>query len=268
MNITNTQPQPGVPLRARTVPVSTLSPQQCRAMWSLFANYYDNVGRETFQRDLDSKSDVILLEEATTGQLRGFSTLKTDRGTIDGRAYRIVFSGDTIVDASCWGQKALHRAFVAYLFRQYLSAPWTPLYWLLITKGYKTYLLLTRNFPVHWPRHDRPTPARQQNLRNDIAARFFGTAWQPALGIVRHPTCQGRLKEDVAPPQQASPAPDIAYFCQRNPHHTKGDELVCLGRFNLWMLCYFSARLLRRATRALLRAKPPGAPPQHAGRTS
>ena len=51
-----------------------------------------------------------------------------------------------------WGQKALQRVFTRYVVGVKLRHPLQRVYWFLITKGYKTYLLLSRYFPEYWPR--------------------------------------------------------------------------------------------------------------------
>ncbi len=242
-----TDPRPTLGrLRARTVPVRALTPHVQDALWALFARYYADVDRPTFQRDLAAKDHVILLEDPAAG-LAGFSTLQVYDRAVHGRRVVCVFSGDTVIDRAYWGQTALQRAFLAYTMRVKAAHPLTPVYWFLITKGYKTYLLLTRNFPEHWPRHDRPTPAWQAAVMDALARERFGDAWRPDLGLLRFSSPAGRLRDDVAPIDPALlAAPDVAYFAQRNPGHAHGDELVCLGHIGLDLASSYLAKLARR----------------------
>ena len=112
-----------------------------------------------------------------------------------------------------WGQPALHNAFFRYSVRSKRRHPLRPVYWYLITKGYKTYLLLSRNFPVYWPRHDRPTPAWETELLDRLGRERFGDRWVPARGGLRHDDCSGRLR------------PGVAGF-----RHARGVALLALGR--------------------------------------
>ncbi|MEK7705049.1 MAG: hypothetical protein AAB426_08830 [Myxococcota bacterium] len=59
-------------------------------------------------------------------------------------------------------------------------------------------LLLARNFPEHWPRHERLTTPWQTQLIDVLAREKFGSAWQPDLGILRFEKCAGRLGTDLA----------------------------------------------------------------------
>ncbi|MBI5507241.1 MAG: hypothetical protein HY903_00685 [Deltaproteobacteria bacterium] len=237
-------------LGARIVPRAGLSASERLEMWRLFCRFYDDVTRAQFDLDLDAKDDVILLLSGD-GVLQGFSTLARYSLAACGRRYQIVFSGDTIVDPRYWGQTALQLAFYRYVLATKLRCPWRPLYWFLITKGYRTYLLLSRNFLEYWPRHDRPTPPEVGALLAAVAGGRFPAAWRPALGILRFAAARGRLKESVAPitPELLRHA-DIRFFVAKNPGHAAGDELCCLGRIDLrFALAYAAKQLGRLATR-------------------
>jgi hypothetical protein len=223
------------------------------AMWDLFARYYTDVRRAVFEADLDEKDHVILLRDEGDGSVRGMSTLKVHELVVGGRRVRAVFSGDTIVDAAYWGQSALHWAFLAYLARVKLQTPLQPVFWFLISKGYKTYLLLARNFPTHYPRHERATPAWEQAVLDALARGRYGDAYEPSSGLLRFASEHGRLCEKVAPlTDQLLAMPDVRFFVERNPRHAQGDELCCIGRVGLDFVLYGALRVLKRPLRRRL----------------
>lgn len=239
-------------LVAATVPVAALDAAARDAMWDLFARHYEDVTREAFDADLAEKRDVILARDAGDGSVQGFSTLAWARWRHEGRAFLAIFSGDTVVAPEYWGQRAVQNAFGAYFTRLKLRHPFTPLYWFLVSKGYKTYLLLTRNFPEHWPRHDRAMPAWERGALDLLARARFGDAWRPDEGVVRFGRPAGRLREGVAPLDEGVlAAPDAGFFHRANPGHARGDELACLARVSslLW-LRYLAKQARRRARRA------------------
>ena len=85
-------------------------------------------------------------------QLVGFSTQVLMKLNVDGRKVRGIFSGDTIIDKRYWGNNDLAKAFYKFCVRNIVfRPPWEPLYWCLISKGYKTYLLMTNNFYNYYP---------------------------------------------------------------------------------------------------------------------
>lgn len=223
-------------LRARTVPQSSLSDPDRATMFALFDRYYEHVSSERFQADLRHKDHVIMLRDPTDNSIRGFSTLKRMRTTLDGVVHQVIYSGDTIIDDKYWGGAALGKAFLAYLFRARLRHPRSPLWWFLISKGYKTYLLMANNFPEHWPRYERNTPSMQQRLLHQLAGTQFGEAYHAEDGVVRFTESQGQLRGGVAAiDDDLLEHPRIHHFVQRNPGWQQGDELVCLARMT-WMM--------------------------------
>ncbi|MEP7346859.1 MAG: hypothetical protein ABI877_16420 [Gemmatimonadaceae bacterium] len=227
--------------------VTTLEDSLIELMWRLFARYYDDVDRATFVRDLREKDHVLLLLDRERHTLAGFSTIKSYSRTIGERRVVVVFSGDTICDERFWGQRALHTAFLRYVLRVKIANPFTPVYWFLISKGYKTYLLLARNFPEFWPRHDRSTPVWQLQIIDELAREKYGEAWLPNRGVLHFELPAGRLHDGVAA-IGATEREDahIRFFHERNPQATSGDELCCLGRINAALAVnYVRRRLLR-----------------------
>jgi hypothetical protein len=215
--------------RARVVPVRALSAADRDAMFSLFDRYYADVTRARFEADLAAKDHVIALKDPS-GAWVGFSTLAQVTVEVGGVAHRGVYSGDTVLDEAHWGSGALGRAFLGYLLRVRLRHPLQPLWWFLISKGYKTYLLMANNFPEHWPRFEEPTPPDIEALRGAFAGRAFGAAWRPELGVVRFQAPSGRLRSGVAAPDEAALArPRVAFFLASNPGWAAGDELVCVA---------------------------------------
>lgn len=253
----STQRAAGGRLSARTVFVRRLDDATREAMWQLYSAYYRDATREVFFRDLSAKERVILLRDRARGTLRGFSTLTFFRLTVAGRRVAVIYSGDTVIQRAFWGHSALQRAFLRQIVGFKLKNPHLPVYWYLITKGYRTYLLLSRNFPEHWPRHERPTPPWQRALIDAVARRRFAGRWQPERGILRYQPGAGLLREEVAPVSDVALEhhPDMRFFCQANPGHAHGEELCCIGRVDPPMWAYYLRRLAQKKLSTLL-AKP------------
>ena len=242
-------------LTPSTVTVAALRPAQREAMWALLEAYYDGVSRAQFEADLEEKSHVILLSERARGALQGFSTLRTYTHEVSGRRLAVLYSGDTIIAREHWGQTALQRAWLTCAMGLKLRCPRLPTYWFLTTKGYKTYLLLSRNFPEYWPRHDLPTPPWQRAVIDALAGEKFGAAYRPELGLLRREPTGGvpcRLKTEVAPIRAADLRhPDIRFFEQQNPGYAGGDELCCIGRIDARLCLSYLLKLAGRAGRRL-----------------
>jgi len=237
-------------LEARTVSVKGLAPSIKDGMWSVFNRYYADITRSKFEQDLANKRDVILLIDDGDGSIQGFSTLEIYERKKEGRSFVSVFSGDTVIDGDYWGQSALQREFVRYVIRLKLKNPFRAVYWFLISKGYKTYLLLSRNYWTYWPRWDRLTPDWESSLIADLAQEKYGEAFQANTGILHFENSEGHLKTGVAPiKSQLLKQPDIRFFCDQNPGHAMGDELCCLGKVDALLWLKFSLRLIKKLFR-------------------
>lgn len=238
-------------LTSRTLAVGAVDAAMRDRMFALFERYYAAVSRAQFERDLDAKDAAILLLDAETRVIQGFSTLRTVQVPgPDGRPCRAIFSGDTVVEQAYWGQKVLGVAFLRYLWREKARRPFEPLYWFLISKGYKTYLLMANNFVTHYPRCEAPTPPGVQALLDRLGVELFGTDYHPAEGLIRHPESLGQLREGVAEPtaEELAAHPRIRFFVARNPGWREGTELACLAEMTFTMPLAYGLKRFKKVT--------------------
>ncbi|MES2817586.1 MAG: hypothetical protein V4812_01185 [Pseudomonadota bacterium] len=241
-------------LGARRIAVSKLDSDTIAQMWSVFCGYYADISRDKFLADLNEKQFVLLLFDSGDRSVQGFTTIQVLQRHFAGKPYIAVYSGDTIINEAYWGQSALQGGFYRFLMGLKVRHPLTPLYWFLISKGYKTYLLFSRGCADHWPRYDRPTPAHALGIIDQLSREKFAEDWKPELGLLQFATPAGRLKEGVAPVDDAALAyPDIRYFVERNPGHAQGDELCCLGAINAKTGVSYVGKLARKWVRRQLR---------------
>lgn len=241
-------------LGARRIAVSKLDSDTIAQMWSVFCEYYVDISRDRFLADLNEKQFVLLLFDRGDRSVQGFSTIQVLRRHFAGKPYIAVYSGDTIINQAYWGQSALQGGFYRFLMGLKLRNPLTPLYWFLISKGYKTYLLVSRSCPDHWPRHDSSTPDHVLGIIDQLSREKFADDWKPELGVLQFATPAGKLKEGVAPVDDAALAyPDIRYFVERNPGHTRGDELCCLAAIDVKAGAAYVGKLTRKWVRRQVR---------------
>jgi hypothetical protein len=197
-------------------------------MYALYERYYEGSSFEVFQRDLLAKDRVVLLR-GQDGELRGFSTLAVYAREFEGTPLRVVFSGDTIIDERCWGSQAFAFSWLRFVGWLKAQAPQAPLYWLLISKGHRTYRYLPAFSREYFPAHDRNTPPRMQGLIDFLATERFGAAYDSAAGVLRFDQSQGHLRRRLACiPDKDLRLQEVRYFLRRNPDYAQGDELVCL----------------------------------------
>ena len=241
-------------LKGATVSRESLTEHQRAQMLALMQVCYAGVGAERFARDLADKQYVILLSARRSGELVGFSTLRVSEEQVEGRAVEVVFSGDTVIHPDYWGQKELQVRFGRFMLARKLRHPMRPLLWLLLSAGYKTYLLAVNHFPRTVPRHDWEAPPERVSFLRALAGRWFGEQYDETKGTVCFAGTHYRVRDGVSPiDREAAAHPHIAFFARNNPVHAEGEELVCLAEIRardlLWALTELSMKQVRLWTR-------------------
>ncbi len=218
-------------LVGETLPASELSNHAIQSMFNLFRDYYEATF-EIFQQDLSNKNRVILLRDKESGSIQGFSTLAFYTSIIQRVEIGVVFSGDTIIRPAFWGTPELPRTWIKAVLDIGNELP-DPLYWLLISSGYKTYRFLTVFYKEFYPRHDQPTPPEIQTLIHHLAHERFGSEYYPQLGIVRFSHGATPLREGVSVvTEKRMKDPHVEFFVNKNTGYAEGDELVCITRIH------------------------------------
>lgn len=207
-----------------------ISFQDLEEMHAIFKKYYKNTEFKTFKNDLDKKNGAFILRKKTTGEIVGFSTLLEMKMIINGKKVRGVFSGDTIVEEEYWGNNPLNGAFVKFYLKKLISNPFKPIYWFLISKGYKTYLLLTNNFINYYPCYNKEDKHLEDIVRG-YCGYLFPEYFNEKKKILDFGKGSQFLKGGVAEitAEMCEKYPKIAFFNERNPTWDRGTELPCVG---------------------------------------
>jgi len=219
-----------VSLTSSAIPRVDLSERDIQSMFRVFGENFNGATMETFERDLRSKNWVIVLRDATTHEIEGFSTLALYETEFHNKPLSVVYSGDTIIRREYWGTPQLPSTWIKTVLEK--SAHMVePLYWLLISSGYKTYRFLTVFYKEFYPRYDVPTPPDIQYLMEHLASQRFGLDYHCEEGVVRFRDGATPLREGLAEvTDQRLHDPHVAFYLERNPGYINGDELVCITR--------------------------------------
>lgn len=210
-----------------------ISVQEVREMFKVFCRYYENTSLEQFISDLGRKSGAFIIRRKIDDAIVGFSTMGIYHMEVDGKKIRGIFSGDTILEKEYWGNRAMNAAFVKRLVWEALKDPFTPQYWFLISKGYKTFLLMSRNFPDYYP-HPEHENAHMKHIVEAYCDKLFPGKLDRDAMVLDFGEGSNCLKSDVTPiTAEQRQETDIAFFEQRNPQWARGTELPCVGRADL-----------------------------------
>lgn len=211
-------------------PIQGITVTHIKQMYDLYASFYENTALDVFLQDLSKKSGVILVTRKSDEKVVGFSTLTCFDIEVEGRNARGIFSGDTIIEPAYWGNNALAATFHRRVVIERLKKPFTPFYWFLISKGYKTYLLLANNFYNYYP-NVNGGDARYRRVTEAYCNALFPEAFDRERMVLDFGHDYVRLKGDVAEitPELKAANPHIAFFDRINPEWRRGTELPCVG---------------------------------------
>ena len=211
-------------------PIQGITVTHIKQMYDLYASFYENTSLDVFLHDLSKKSGVILVTRKSDDQVVGFSTQTCFDLRVEGRRIRGIFSGDTIIEPVYWGNNALASTFQRRVVIERFKHPFTPFYWFLISKGYKTYLLLTNNFYNYYP-NVNGGDARYRRVTEAYCKALFPEAFDRERMLLDFGNEYVRLKGDVAEitPELKAANPHIAFFEKINPEWRRGTEVPCVG---------------------------------------
>jgi len=219
-------------LTSNALPISELSGMDIQSMFRVFSENFDGATMEIFERDLSNKNWVILLSDAETKELEGFSTLALYETEFNGKPISVVYSGDTIIRREYWGTPELPKSWIHTVLEKSVNMV-QPLYWLLISSGYKTYRFLTVFYKEFYPRHDKPTPVEMQAIMEHLATQRFGADYLCEKGVVRFKDGATPLRDGIAEvTEERLHDPHVAFYIAKNPGHVNGDELVCITQIH------------------------------------
>jgi hypothetical protein len=223
-----------------------LSPVERTELRVLLERYFEGVTEAQFVRDLDEKDWVLRVFSG--GRLVGFSTLAVEVVKLaDGREVNVVYSGDTIMAPEAWGSPVLARGWIRLVRRACSQLPTLPCYWLLLSSGFRTYRFLPVFWREFWPNAEARSPESAKALRDELARRRFGAAYDASAGVVRFGAPQ-RLRARLAEvPTGRERDAHVAFFLAANPGHGAGDELVCLTELGDENLTAAGRRVVREA---------------------
>lgn len=220
--------------------IKHVSVPQLLEMHKVFIQYYHNADLHTFVTDMGKKTGVILLQDKRNERIVGFSTWTELNIKQNGENSIGIFSGDTVVEKEFWGNKELQKTFVKQLLKTKIKNPKTPVFWLLISKGYKTYLLLTNNFPKHYPSHEKNN-IKLESIVDEYCEQLYPSAYNKENRLLNFGDDYQYLKGDVAEitDDMTDENPKIRHFAKLNPSWQQGTELPCVGEVSVHMMWSF-----------------------------
>lgn len=218
-------------LKSSIMKINDLAEYDIEVMFDLMSEYYANLKKNNFFSDLEDKEDIIILKD-NEGVIKGFSSIIVQGMDIKGEKVKLLFSGDTIIHSTYWGDTDIRRTWLEYAYKQMDSFD-EKFYWLLFSKGYKTYKYLPVFFTDFYPRFDKQTPEFEQKIIDAYGYKYYKDTYNSEKGVIEMNQKKDYLKDWVAEiPESKLKNKNIEFFVQKNPDYRLGNELICLTQIS------------------------------------
>ncbi len=231
-------------IKYQIIPIEELKQNTIDKMFQLMEMHYENTFREKFESDLAEKKWVITLVDCSNEELAGFSIQMTFMHPYQSKDALIIFSGDTIIKKEYWGSPGLTIGFCELMLKLIRENSGKQLYWMLISKGIRTYKFLPAFLKEYYPNFEKQTPFEVKELMDSMGLKKFGEQYDITSGVVVASLNSQFLKADFQPKKEKLQKFED-FFYKINPGFYKGDELLCIAELSLSNLNPYIIRLLK-----------------------
>ncbi len=235
----------GIRIERQRIKIEDLNKDQKEKMLNLMKRYYENTDEEIFHKDLSEKNWVLALYDKENHDLIGFSTQQLFNVVHNQDKYQILFSGDTIVDHKYWGSMMLSLAFAELVLDIKKECNGEKLYWMLISKGLRTYKFLPAYFINYYPCYNKETPEDIKYLMDKLGKLKYPDLYNSQKGVIEAKNNGQYLKPEYEPDDMPL-EPQEKFYYLMNPGYKKGDELLCLTCIEMENLNPFIKRAVSR----------------------
>jgi hypothetical protein len=214
---------------SQTKSVSACSPEEKETFYCLLCQGFLGVTWHDFVRDfLEKEAVMILRKEHAEGEIVGWSTLTVLTLVLPDEKVKAVFSGDTVVLPEYRSGTGLGIELARYFLHVYEQFSLHKVYYVLTSKGWRTYKIMPFFFKEFAPRHDRPTTAYDTMLIDAFGKKKYPHHYQTDTGVI---TCSPqRVRPESIDAAPRRPDTHTAYFLEHNPGYLEGHELICVAR--------------------------------------
>ena len=214
---------------SQTKKVAACSDQEKETFYELLCQEFLGVSWDDFIRDFREKDDVMILrKEHSEGEIVGWSTLMVLTLALPEKEVKAIFSGDTVVLPEYRSSTGLGIELSRYFMHVREQFPRHSVYYILISKGWRSYKIMLFFFKDFAPRYDKPTAPYDKAVMDAFGEKKYPHHYNPATGVVTFSPQRVRPESIDAIP--TSMDVHTGFFLRSNPGYLDGNELVCVAR--------------------------------------
>ena len=230
-------------LNSKIIKIKQIDNLLLQNMFELMNQTYDGTSLEKIEKDLSNKDYILLLTDKQQN-LQGFTTMQIFDFQLKSKPVTVIYSGDTVISKDFLGELELMQSWWQFVCEIQQKNHTIDIYWMLISKGWRTYKFLPVFFNEFYPNKNEQTPAEFQDFIDNLGIFKFPEEYKNGLVCPHHPDYLKNGENDV--PSHRKNDADIQFFLTKNPNFYKGDELVCTTKLHYNNLTNTGLRFLHK----------------------
>ena len=216
-------------IMSQTKKVAACSEREKETFYQLLCQGFLGVSWSDFMRDFQEKDAVMILrKEHSEGEIVGWSTLMVLTLSLPGQEVKGIFSGDTAVLPEYRTSTGFGVELGRYFMHVREQFPQHRVYYILISKGWRTYKILPFFFKEFSPRYDKPTSAGDKAVMDAFGKKKYPRHYNPVTGVITF--SPQRLIPGSIDAIPVKLDAHTQFFLHSNPGYLDGNELVCVAR--------------------------------------
>lgn len=219
-------------IQSETWPIVTCPLGVRNACFDLLSQSFLGISRDKFDQDFDEKEVVVVLRRLTDQTIVGFSTLMQLRLPTSSGEITAIFSGDTAVLPRYRNTFEIIAEIGRYFLRVRETHPTGSVYYVLISKGWRTYRIMPFTFHEFFPVVGTATPPYAREIIDAFGRAKYPNEYQSTTGLLIFHEETQRIRPDSIDAIPVKRDPHTEFFLRANPGYLKGNELVCIGRID------------------------------------
>lgn len=205
------------------------SAEEQEIFYDLLCQCFLGASWHDFIRDFQEKDAVIILrKEHSEGEIIGWSTLMVLTLALPTTEVKGVFSGDTVVLPAYRSGIGMGVELGRYFVRMWEQFPEHSVYYILISKGWRTYKIMPFLFKEFSPCYDKPVAPFDKAVMDAFGRKKYPQHYNAATGVVTF--SPQKLSPDSIDAIPTKMDEYTQFFLRSNPGYLDGHELVCVAR--------------------------------------
>lgn len=219
-----------------------LNPALKEEMWEVYSKYYD-YSKAYFMERMEKNNffSLYTVEE----KIIGFTGLRINRTTINGKKRLLFYFGQTIIDADYRGNSLIPTTGAKLCLMYLPEILRSKTYFWADCLTYKAYLVITKTLENGYPSYKNNQAGDEKDVVDYIGRTHYGNTYCPQTGTVRKDNLVVN-DTNTQIPFKYRQDPDINFYVKANPLYIEGHGLIALGPVDFTNFTILLKRLVQK----------------------